>query len=396
MARIYKCKCRATGENGMSDIFIKIDGHYYKSQEVYDEHCNKLSQIKSGIYKITNTENNKVYIGESLDIYRRWDEHKYDLLHNKHCNYLLQNDFNKYGIDMFNFEIIQEYKTDGVIPTKCQLLMLEYKYIRKFEKENYQLYNIEYSLLKALNGDKLIFQSGGFDPFKTQSILVSQSRKYKFNLHNNTFVLSERNTPLVVFRMLSNNSSCTKKSVKYKNFMDVLYNDYKADLDKIIKTYKFKYKLKTNREEMIEEVTEYGMEIFKKILEDNTYLKNGNNKYKSNNSSNASMSSFIYEIRNNLKYDIDTYSSIKQWLCNLGLISIEYNHMYITDISENNNFLIRKSKCYDKVNKVDYFTIITTKEFRGHINNLIEGMSDSDKLETFYNPVIESTNNIKL
>ena len=158
MARIYKCKCRATGENGTSDIFIKIDGHYYKSQEVYDEHCNKLSQIKSGIYKITNTENNKVYIGESLDIHRRWDEHKYDLLHNKHCNYLLQNDFNKYGIDMFNFEIIQEYKTDGVIPTKCQLLMLEYKYIRKFEKENYQLYNIEYSLLKALNGDKLIFK----------------------------------------------------------------------------------------------------------------------------------------------------------------------------------------------------------------------------------------------
>ena len=147
---------------------------------------------------------------------------------------------------------------------------------------------------------------------------------------------------------------------------------------------------------MIEEVTEYGMEIFKKILEDNTYLKNGNNKYKSNNSSNASISSFIYEIRNNLKYDIDTYSSIKQWLCNLGLISIEYNHMYITDISENNNFLIRKSKCYDKVNKVDYFTITTTKEFRRHNNNLIEGMSDSDKLETFYNPVIESINNIKL
>lgn len=396
MARVYKCKCRATGEDGMSDVFIKIDGHYYKSQEVYDEHCNKLSQIKSGIYKITNTENNKVYIGESLDIYRRWDEHKYDLLHNKHCNYLLQNDFNKYGIDIFGFEIIQEHKADGVIPTKCQLLILEYKYIRKFEKENYQLYNIEYSLLKALNGDKPIFQSGGFDSFKAQSILVSQSRKYKFNLHNNTFVLSERNTPLVVFRMLSNNSSCTKKSVKYKNFMDVLYNDYKADLDKIIKTYKFKYKLKTNREEMIEEVTEYGMEIFKKILEDNTYLKNGNNKYKSNNSSNASISSFIYEIRNNLKYDIDTYSSIKQWLCNLGLISIEYNHMYITDISENNNFLIRKSKCYDKVNKVDYFTITTTKEFRGHINNLIEGMSDSDKLETFYNPVIESNNNIKL
>jgi hypothetical protein len=32
-----------------------------------------------GIYKITNNITNKVYIGESFNIYERWDVHKQDL-----------------------------------------------------------------------------------------------------------------------------------------------------------------------------------------------------------------------------------------------------------------------------------------------------------------------------
>jgi hypothetical protein len=32
-----KCKCAITGEIGNTDIFIKIKGRYYKSQEIYDK-----------------------------------------------------------------------------------------------------------------------------------------------------------------------------------------------------------------------------------------------------------------------------------------------------------------------------------------------------------------------
>ena len=37
-----------------------------------------------GIYKITNLKNDKVYIGESIDIYQRWGRHKKDLRKGEH------------------------------------------------------------------------------------------------------------------------------------------------------------------------------------------------------------------------------------------------------------------------------------------------------------------------
>lgn len=58
-----------------------------------------------GIYKITNTVNNKAYIGQSVDINRRWGEHRRNIGSNKNPLYL---DFKKYGLDNFLFEVIEE------------------------------------------------------------------------------------------------------------------------------------------------------------------------------------------------------------------------------------------------------------------------------------------------
>lgn len=62
--------------------------------------------MKSGIYKITNLVNNKFYIGSAIDLVERKYEHFRKLKNNQHCNILLQNSFNKHGLDNFNFEII--------------------------------------------------------------------------------------------------------------------------------------------------------------------------------------------------------------------------------------------------------------------------------------------------
>ena len=50
--------------------------------------------ISSGIYKITNVKNGKIYIGSSSNIERRVTEHKHDLIENKHHSYKMQKDFN--------------------------------------------------------------------------------------------------------------------------------------------------------------------------------------------------------------------------------------------------------------------------------------------------------------
>ena len=48
-----------------------------------------------GIYKITNTKNGKVYIGQTNDINRRKEQHFTALLLGKHENKAMQQDFLK-------------------------------------------------------------------------------------------------------------------------------------------------------------------------------------------------------------------------------------------------------------------------------------------------------------
>ena len=62
----------------------------------------------TGIYKIENLVNEKVYIGQAVNISRRWNEHKFHLKNNNHFNKHLQNAWNKYGEKNFKFEPIEE------------------------------------------------------------------------------------------------------------------------------------------------------------------------------------------------------------------------------------------------------------------------------------------------
>ena len=43
-----------------------------------------------GIYAIRNTQNGKMYIGESIDIEKRWKNHQEDLDNGNHHSYKLQ------------------------------------------------------------------------------------------------------------------------------------------------------------------------------------------------------------------------------------------------------------------------------------------------------------------
>src|SRR6266581_8275853 len=58
-----------------------------------------------GIYKITCTVNNKIYIGSAVNLRRRRKEHFSDLRCNKHVNPYMQHAWNKYGEDAFVFEV---------------------------------------------------------------------------------------------------------------------------------------------------------------------------------------------------------------------------------------------------------------------------------------------------
>lgn len=67
---------------------------------------------QSGIYKITCISNNKIYIGSSIFIGKRWSSHISALNLRKHENPILQRAWNKYGKNNFKFEIIEIIKPE--------------------------------------------------------------------------------------------------------------------------------------------------------------------------------------------------------------------------------------------------------------------------------------------
>lgn len=67
------------------------------------------------IYKIFNNLDEKIYIGSTINLNKRWLEHKRDLLNKTHPNTHLQRFVNKNGIDSILFDIIEEVDNGEIL-----------------------------------------------------------------------------------------------------------------------------------------------------------------------------------------------------------------------------------------------------------------------------------------
>lgn len=114
-----------------------------------------------GIYYIRNIINDKIYIGSSIMLTKRYKEHKLKLITNKHQCTILQNAVNKYGIENFEFVVIKTY-TDV---TDQKLRYIEGLLIRLFKSE--------YNICKFP-------ESSGKPNYKRKL-----SNEWVFNLHKN-------------------------------------------------------------------------------------------------------------------------------------------------------------------------------------------------------------------
>lgn len=101
----------------------------------------KEIELNSGVYKITNKCNGKIYIGSTINFKQRFNDHKKLLRQDKHPNPHLQNAWNKYGEDSFGFEILLKIKPEkDLLLTEEQTLIDE---LNVFDK------NIGYNISKT-------------------------------------------------------------------------------------------------------------------------------------------------------------------------------------------------------------------------------------------------------
>lgn len=61
-----------------------------------------------GIYKITCTITGDFYIGSSKNISKRWNAHCAPCTHKAYPNYKMYQDMDKYGLENFTFEVLEE------------------------------------------------------------------------------------------------------------------------------------------------------------------------------------------------------------------------------------------------------------------------------------------------
>lgn len=95
------------------------------------------NSLKSGIYKITNKINCRIYIGSAKEFKNRWKQHAASLKANRHNNRFLQADYNKCGADAFVFEIIETTEGD-----KNERLLIEERYIKEYYDNGKDCYNL--------------------------------------------------------------------------------------------------------------------------------------------------------------------------------------------------------------------------------------------------------------
>lgn len=78
-----------------------------------------------GVYKITNSLNQKFYIGSAVDIRKRWNLHLMFLRRGKHHSRHLQRAFIKYGECVFTIEVLEQTERKRAALLECEQFYLD-------------------------------------------------------------------------------------------------------------------------------------------------------------------------------------------------------------------------------------------------------------------------------
>lgn len=179
-----------------------------------------MNNVISGVYIIKNVINGKVYIGSSNNISNRWHLHKKTLNEHKHHNCHLQNAWDKYGEENFNFDILE------IVSDINKLIEREQLWMDKYEAYNVQKgYNINPTAGSQL-GRKLSDES------KLKMIKSNRLRKPIVQLDTKGNFINEFPSIMNTMKEIKISSTSINKSIKnkifFKGYAFVYKNDYES------------------------------------------------------------------------------------------------------------------------------------------------------------------------
>ena len=161
----------------------------------------------SAVYKITNTVTGDFYIGSSKDVKQRWANHKKPSVWKRYSNNPMYLDMQKYGVDKFEFQILEEVEVEKLKEKEQQFIetlkpaynsnrangwdierykeynkeyMKEYRKTNKCKKANNKYYN----QLCFYNGETLTLCALR-ERFKRQGIVHPTQEAKKYLINNN-------------------------------------------------------------------------------------------------------------------------------------------------------------------------------------------------------------------
>ena len=98
----------------------------------------------AGVFQVKNTANGKVLLGSSLNLDGALNGHRFMLRIGSHRNKDLQKDWNEFGADNFDFEILEvvQVRDDPNLNLSDELTLLEMIWLEKLQPFGEKGYNL--------------------------------------------------------------------------------------------------------------------------------------------------------------------------------------------------------------------------------------------------------------
>ena len=242
---------------------------------------NTLGKVTyAGCYEIINKQTNEVYIGESIDLFRRFIKHTSDLYENKHHCTKLQEAFNiTKTMDDF---VIKPIKVNPIVcadkmKIKEETLYMESAYYLMYKNDGYTLYNT-INPYEALKNDEVYVGDNKVN-CKNVLCLLCEDKYHIFDKELLDYVREDLKDIIDVSDILLNKAKTIDPSKSSKNTKvaktKLIENNAKMIKDLINQGQQFYYITNIFDELAKQEIIPkyYDSQKLKKVLEENDLIK---------------------------------------------------------------------------------------------------------------------------